>query len=407
MEGLMVGIDLCDTYTQVNGTDEEKTWTIPTAVCRNKYDEEWYVGEEAYAHILQGDGIIVDKLITQVMKDGTATLGEVRYEAKELMCHFLELVTGFPMKEYGKQEISQIVIAVRRLDLKLVHILKECMVKLGVPVERVHVISHAEAFVYYTLSQKKEVWSGAVGMFNLSEEGLRYYEMKIQRGLKRMTVTADYEELDEGFNLDILKTSSGTKLADKILCSCAERVMQKKLYASMLLSGSGFDDRSWAEGFMKSLSGSRRLFLEEAVFAKGAAYQAVDFSHEKTSYPFVCICEGRLRTTISMNVVHKGQETSVTVAAAGDCWYERRAVIDVIPDHQNTVEFVVTPPDVRQKKLVSIPLEGFPDRLDRTMRVRILVTFLDGHTMDVRLKDQGFGELFPSSGVQIRQEVML
>ena len=67
----------------------------------------------------------------------------------------------------------------------------------------------------------------------------------------------------------------------------------------------------------------------------------------------------------------------------------------------------MTPLDSRKKKLVSIPLEGFPERPERTTRVHIQVKFLDENTMDVRLKDQGFGELFPSSGVQIRQEVML
>lgn len=407
MDGLVVGIDLCDTYTQINGAEEEQTWTIPTVICRNKYEEEWYVGEEAFAHTLKGDGIIVDKLVKLVMKEGTATLGDVRYEAKELMRHFLELAIAYPRKEYGQKEIRQLVISVRRLDLKLIRVLKECAQQLGIAPEKVHIVSHAEGFVYYILSQKKEIWNGAVGMFDLSEEGLRYYEMKVQRGLKKTTVMAEYEELDEGFSLDILKTSSGMKLADRILCSCAERLMQKKLYASVFLCGKGFDERDWAEGFMKALSGSRRLYLEQAVFAKGAAYRAMDFTHEKTSYPFTCICEGRLGSTVSMNVVHKGQETSVVVAAAGDCWYERRAVIDVIPDHQNTIDFVVTPLDVRKKKKISIPLEGFPERTDRTMKVRILVTFLDGRTMDVRLKDQGFGELFPSSGVQIRQEVML
>ena len=75
MDGLLVGIDLCDEYTQMSCPDEEKTWTIPTVICRNKNVDEWYVGEEAYAHTLKGDGIIVDKLVNLAMRDGTATLG--------------------------------------------------------------------------------------------------------------------------------------------------------------------------------------------------------------------------------------------------------------------------------------------------------------------------------------------
>ena len=79
----------------------------------------------------------------------------------------------------------------------------------------------------------------------------------------------------------------------------------------------------------------------------------------------------------------------------------------MIPDHQNSVDFVVTAVDSKKKKRISIPLEGFPKRPERTTRVQIRVLFLDERTMEVTLKDRGFGELFPASGVQIRQEVML
>jgi hypothetical protein len=340
-------------------------------------------------------------------KDGTATLGDKKYEAKELLTQFLKEILDLPKREYANEEIRSLVISVRCLDAKVIEVLNDCTRALGIPEEHVKIISHAEAFVYYIMSQKKEVWSGAVGMFDLSEEGLRYYEMKVQRGLKKTSVLAEYEEMEEGFNLDILETVTGAHLADKILTSCAGRVMQKKLYSSIFLSGRGFENRDWANEFMKKIAVSRRLYLESALFAAGAAYRAMDLVQEKSAYPFVCICDGRLKTTVSMSVSHKGQDTSVVLASAGDSWYERRAVLDVIPENQNYIEFVLTPVDVRKKKLVTIPLEGFPTRGDRTMKVRVLVTFIDGCTMDVRLKDQGFGELFPSSGVQIRQEVMI
>lgn len=70
MDGLVIGIDLCNEYTQVSCAKEEKAWTIPTVICRNKNADEWYIGEEAYAHTLMGDGILVDQLVKLVLKDG-------------------------------------------------------------------------------------------------------------------------------------------------------------------------------------------------------------------------------------------------------------------------------------------------------------------------------------------------
>jgi hypothetical protein len=405
MDGLLVGVDLCDEYTQIHCPEEEKLWTIPTVICRNKNVEEWYVGEEAYAHTLKGDGIIVDKLLNLAMRDGTATLGEVRYEGKDLLLRFLAQVLQFPKEEYQKSEIEQLVIAVKRLDPKLNRMLRELAIGMEIPAERVQVISHSESFIYYTLSQKKEIWNNTVGMFDLAEAGLRYYEMKVERGMKKVTVVAEYEDLEEGFSLDILKTSSGSRLADRIFTSCAERMMARKAYSAVFLTGKGFASQHWADGLMKFLCSKRKVYVEQGLFARGAAYRAAE--EQKDSEAFTCICDGRLKTTVSMNVLHRGQETMVTVAAAGDCWYDRVSVIDVIPDHQNSVDFVVTAVDSKKKKRISIPLEGFPKRPERTTRVQIRVLFLDERTMEVTLKDRGFGELFPASGVQIRQEVML
>lgn len=407
MDGLLVGIDLCDEYTQINCPDEEKTWTIPTVICRNKNADEWYVGEEAFAHTLKGDGIIVDKLVNLALRDGTATLGDVRYGGKELLYRYLERVLKLPVEEYKKEEISQIVFAVKKLEPRLNKMLRECAVRMGIEEERIQVISHSEAFIYYILSQKKEIWNNTVGMFDLSEVGLRYYEMKVQRGMKKITVVAEYEDLEEGFSLDILKTASGCRLADQILCSCAERIMTRKAYSAVFLTGKGFLSQHWAGGLMKLLCSKRKVFVEQGLFARGAACRAAEDTQGESSAPFTCICDGRLKNTVSMGVLHRGQENMVTVAAAGDCWYDRVSVIDVIPDRQNTIDFVVTSVDTKKKRMISIPLEGFPRRPDKTTRVQIRVLFLDERTMEVTLKDRGFGELFPATGAQIRQEVML
>ena len=46
---------------------------------------------------------------------------------------------------------------------------------------------------------------------------------------------------------------------------------------------------------------------------------------------------------------------------------------------------------------MKIPLEGFPERPNKTTKIRVAVGFLDEKTMVVKLTDQGFGELFPKT----------
>lgn len=407
MDGLVIGLDLCDAYTQISCFEQEKSFTIPTVICKKKNTEEWYVGEEAYGFTLLGEGIIVDKLLKLVLKDGTATISGVKYTGFTLLSLYLLRALELPQKEWGCTQIKQLVITLQSIDVKLMDALLLCTDELKIPRDKVHLISHSESFIYYTLSQKKEVWSNQVGMFELAEERLCYYELKVQRGIRQMSVLAEYENLEEGFNLDILDTPSGTKLADKILCSCGERLLQKKLFSAVFLTGKGFKTQKWATEFMKFVCTKRRVYAEDHVFSQGAAFKAADYLNAKSVYPFVCICEGRLMSTISISVLHKDKESQLTVAAAGDNWYESKSTVELIVNNQKEVDFTIVPTDPKKKRIVRIPLENFPKRPDKTTRIQIQISFLDEKTMVVVIRDKGFGELFPAGDAMVRQEVMI
>lgn len=407
MDGLIIGLDLCDSYTQISCAGKEEFWTFPTIICKEKDSDEWHVGENVYRPALEGEGIIVDKLLQLVKKDGTSTIAGIKYEGKTLLQKYLEKVLDVPKEQFWEESISQLVITLPHINAKLMDVLVYCGDYLGIPRERIHIISHTESFIYYVLSQKKEVWNNQIGMFDLTEESLCYYEMKVQRGLRQTTVMAEREKLEEGFNLDILKNASGMRLADKILCSCAERLLQKKLFSSIFLTGKGFETQEWAAEFMKQICSRRKVYVDSAIFSKGACYKAADYNREKTSYPFVFICDGRLDTTVSVKVMHRDQESQLVLASAGDNWYESRSTVDFILDNQNFIEFMITPVDPKRKKIVKMTLDDFPERPDKTVRVEVNIGFLDENTMAVMVKDKGFGDLFSVTGAKIRQEVML
>ena len=407
MDGLVIGLDLNDDYTRISCYDEEKSWTIPTVICRKKQEEVWLAGEEAYACTLVGEGVIVDKLLKMVRKDGTSTIGGIRYTGRELLNLFVRKMLEYPMKEFRENEVDQLVISLQQVDAKMTDTLMYCADFLGIPREKVHVISHMESFVYYVLSQKKDLWTNQVGLFDLSNQRLCYYEMKVQRGLRRNMVQADSENMEEAFNLDIVDSPSGSRLADRILCSCGERLLSKKLFSSIFLTGKGFDRTDWAGEFMKLVCHRKKVFAEPVLFARGAAYKGADCRQSATSYPYIFICEGRLKTEVSMRVVRGQKEGSLVLASYGDNWYESKSTMDFILDDQNEIEFTITPLDSKKKKLVRIPLTGFPKRPPRTTRIQMSLAFLDERTMVTVIRDKGFGELFPASDAVIKQEVTL
>ena len=408
MEKLIIGIDLCDTYTQAAVRGREETGILPTVICRKKTQEEWWIGEEAFKYTLVGEGVIVDKLLSLALKDGTATISSVKYGGVWLLGKYLEKLFDMIRAEYPEVPAAELVISLKNMEMKLMDELVGCAEYLGISKEHIHIVSRTECFVYYVLSQRRDVWGGQVGMFSLSDEELCYYELKVTRGPRQMTAIAEEENLEEAFSLNVLETPSGARMADRILCACGDRFLKKKLFSSVFLTGKGFSKTDWAPDFMKQVCNRRRVFVEPSLFARGAAFKAEDYLHERTSYPFICICEGKLKSTVSMEVMKRDTKVQIALASAGESWYEARSVLEVILDDQDEIELTITPhQDPKQKRVVRIPLEGFPKRPNRTTRVRIAVGFLDEKTMAVKIVDRGFGELFPKTDAAIRQEVMV
>ncbi|MDO5416119.1 MAG: DUF5716 family protein [Lachnospiraceae bacterium] len=407
MDGLVIGLDLCDAYTQISCSENDKVWSLPTVICRKKSEDQWAAGEDAYGMNLTGEGVIADKLVSLAGRNGAVTIGDTAYSGQELLERFLKLALQQPMKECRTERIRQMVVTLPDVDSRIMDCLLYCADYLGIPRNHFHVISHGESFLYYVLGQKKEVWSNLVGLFELSQNGLRYYEMKIQRGIRQSTVLSDYEILEDKVRLDILDTETGAGKMDGILCTHGERLLSRKLFSSILLTGRGFDKPSWAVDFMKLICRRRKVYGESNLFVKGAACKAKDNLAEESEFPYVMICEGRLKSAVSLEVMHNEKPTQLVIAASGDSWYEAKSTLEFILDNQKELVFQIQPLDSRKRTEVRVPLEGFPERPNKTTRIQLKVGFVNENTMAVMIQDKGFGELFPASDCVIRREITI
>ena len=91
------------------------------------------------------------------------------------------------------------------------------------------------------------------------------------------------------------------------------------------------------------------------------------------------------------------------MAGAGTNWYEAKADIEFILDNKDSVDFTVTPADNPRQTKLSVPLKEFPVRPAKATRIEMIVAFIKEDCMMVRLIDKGFGDLFPSSGQEIKR----
>ncbi len=419
MSGLLLGIDLCDDYCQVSCFNpqimdaeqvsfarDDENCLIPTVLCKRKKVDQWHIGEEAYSHALCGQGTVVDKLIRLAGKSGKATIEGVTYSAAQLLTQYVKKLIEIPVKKYDNPKINRIVFTLQEENIEVMDTLIKIGDSIGLPREKIHVSTHSEAYLYYVISQQKEIWTNQTSLFNLTERGLHYYELRTLRGRTPNVVEVTHEVLEEGFSLDILDTESGRKLAGRILLSCAERLLGGKIVTTVFLTGRGFEDTEWAGEALQFICNKRRVFAGQGLFSRGAAFLAYDYGLEQSAYPYIGICEGRLQSTISMNVLHEGRPRQLIVAATGTNWYGAKANIELIPDQTDVLELTVTSLN-GDRKVLKMELDGLPVRPNKMTRLEVVVSFSQADAMTVRVFDRGFGDFYPATDKMIRKDFTL
>ena len=421
MNKLILGIDLCDSYSQISvfspeknapeaffTGDNESTGMIPTVLCKLKGQDRWLIGAEAYRRALMGEGTMVDKLVKLLGKNGSATIEGVRYSAVELMSHYIEQLLALPRAAYGQEEVRCLAFSLRELSPDLLARLTLACDACGIPRSRLRFLSHTECFAFFAASRPREIWPNMVVGFDLNDEGMDYYEMRVLRGRRPQVLEARRESLEEAFDLDVLDTAVGERMADSILSSCADRLLAKKLISSVFLTGDGFSNvTTWAPEFLKRLCNKRKVFEGQHLFADGAAIQAYDSTREETMFPYVCICEGRLSSSISVYAVRDGRNEQLTLASAGSNWYEARSSAEFILDDVQTLELMITPFATQRVEVIPISPAELPARPNKATRIQVIISFASENHVTARVVDKGFGELFPASGMVIRRDFLI
>lgn len=405
MNPKVLGIALSDISTNLIFYPDDEALIFPTVISKKKGEDAWVVGEDAYALALDGKGIITDKLLKLTRKDGIATIDGTRYEGKEILKIYFREIINAGMEKLYKEKPEEVVVAMAGLEEDIVGDIREAFVGLGYQPNHIHIISKEESFIYFVLSLKKDIWNNKVGMYDLSDVSLTYYEMLVNRNSRKLLVNAESENMDEAFNLQILNNPSGAKLADKILTSVAEKVMDKKKFSSIFLTGQVFAEHEWADGFISYLCSRGKVYLDTNIFAKGAAFKGVDLASENSIYNLIALCEGRLRSDVFINVENNGKDGKIYLAKAGDFWGEPDTELLMIPDEKEVIDISVVGVDGKVKKNIPIVLDFLPKRPIKTRRFYFRTKFRDDKIMDVEIEDAGFGDMYPPTDVKRNIEV--
>jgi hypothetical protein len=320
---------------------------------------------------------------------------------------------------FPTEQITKLVVTVHNTEPGFVDKIYEAFALLGLNKDRVVVMSHAGAYLYYALSQDRALWQNDVGLFDFDVDGLCFYKIHINRRVSPAVAGLEIENYCAELNYSMLKhrkagpengnITSGVitkdtparNLADNnlayILENTVNRALYKQIITTLYFTGSGFEG-NWADTAIKNLCTGRRVFLGQNLYTKGACYAAMELSGDHSLNDFILLSDDMITSCVMVRVYCDAVFKDVPLLNAGENWYEVNKSIEVISEGEAELEIIKKNIMTRDVIRNTVLIDRLPVHPDRTTRLLINLTCRNKSAGTFTVTDLGFGEFYPGSG---------
>lgn len=404
--GLLIGIDLGEKITQIScfdrktfeavpiglsmGNDKERLYEIPTGIKMMPDMGTWRL-------LCQPGGggreIVINKLLNKIENETFMVSGQ-KFSSTDVMEHFMLKLLSILGEYFPEDKIERLVITVPKKTLNITKCLQMAGKSLGLFPERMTIQNYRLSYMYYAVSQPKELWLNNVGLFSFDEESLTYSQINIDRRTLPWIVGVTERDLTDVFDYSMLRDENVD--SSYAFVNTAGMVLHKQMVTTLYMTGPGFDG-SWANNALQELCNGRRVFRGQNIYTKGACFAARELAGEGKLEQCMFLDEEMISANISLRVYHEAKMQELVLAKAGSLWADVDVSVDVIPDNENEIQ--ITAQDVirHQTKAHMLSLSGFSGRENKTTRFTVRLRFADRETCVITLKDNGFGEISPTS----------
>ncbi|HBI60637.1 MAG TPA: hypothetical protein DDY31_05420 [Lachnospiraceae bacterium] len=404
---LLVGIDLGQENTQMTCFDfvsyepvpigrkiqGKRVYEIPTALAVNPSKGEWYWIDEEYAK--QEGAICLYHLLADVLREEKITTGRYSVESYQVLKRFMVKLLSLLKEYYPTEKIRKLVITVAERQERLREYLTQICGELGLPKGSLVIQNHRQSYMYYAVSQPKELWAHNVGLFEMENNVLLYSQIDIDKKTIPYIIGVIQKDLSDGIDWAALEKEGASHISYAFL-NAANTALHKQLVTTVYVTGKGFEG-PWADEALKELCIGRRVFRGQNLFTKGACYAARELAGEGKLGQCLFLDEDMIACNVLLRVYHDASVQDVLLAKAGALWSEVDSSIDVIPDEEEEIRITIQDVLKHETRAHMLSLSGFAGRKNKMTRFTIRIRFADSNTCIVTLKDNGFGEYCPSS----------
>ncbi|MBD5514360.1 MAG: hypothetical protein HDR06_06805 [Lachnospiraceae bacterium] len=411
---VLVGYDLGEKYSQISycvyGQEEATTiatvvgtkqYNIPTMLCKREGVNQWFYGKDAVKNMDEEGMFPLEGLLGLARKGDEIELDGETYDPVALLTLFLKRSMTLMNFIATVEKIDAIMFTVDELDDRMVEILSQASVNLGLKTPHIYFQSHTESFYAFMLHQPPELWNYQAMACEHDGMRLKIYRMECNKRTTPIVVLIEeqiYETLviPEETEEEAVREDA-YRMADERFLGILRKMCEGRIISSVYLLGDGFR-AEWDKQSIQFLCHNRRVFRGNNLFSRGACYGLQEkLEPGEVGSRHVFLGKDKLKSNIGMNVLRQGRESYYALLDAGENWYEVQKECEFLLEGERELEFVVTPLTGKDIETRVIPLNGGNKGAPYT-RYRMEMAMSAPETVQIKVTDMGFGELFPSSG---------
>lgn len=446
---LIVGYDLGNEYSQisfaVSESEEPETlsqvaggqkYNIPTVLCKRYGVNQWLYGREAVRGADEGEGILVDNLLSLALDGEPVLIDGESFDPVALLALFFKRSLGLfsQAKTSTNSHVSLnekrtiLMITCSMINREILEVLGSMIKGLNLKMDRIFFQSHAESFYTYMLRQPKELWNTPSVLFDYGKCGIRVYCMECNRRTTPIVAFIEeevydfpaWEELPDGAEPDAGRQEE----LDSAFSRIVETVCGGNQIGSAFLIGDGFAG-GWMKNSLRLLCKGRRVFQGNNLFSKGACCGVQEqLLPSQMGREYVFLGNDKLKANIGMKILRQGEDSYYALLDAGMNWYEAEQSMEFYIQNGNEIVLTVTPlirnagipqnagsprnasilgnASKRVERSVPIYLEGLQGTV---ARLRMHLFIKEERHLEVEVEDLGFGKFREASGRVWRETV--
>lgn len=400
-------------YSKIDGDSPEtfsttlgkEDYNIPFALLKKYGTNQWVVGHEAVAAYEEGEGELIWDVLPHAVKEENILVDKEEYRAGDLLALFLRKSLAYLSVMATPDKVAQIVITVRDAEADTIRTLQKAVSMLKINPEKVSFINYEESLFFYSLNQGGDLQKHHIMLCDSTGGKLMVYKLERNHFLNPAVVTVERYDYDE---LDLTEQSNLTKeQKDSQFLAIMESLCESTVYSGVFLIGEGFYD-DWCRESLRYLCKGRKVYKGNNLFSKGACYAAKEKANPSGYEKNIrFLGKDRLKASVGVEVQGSEHKNNISLAKAGEHWYEVKKQCELILKETDVVSFTLDFANRRSSSIADFHLEGLPVRANRITRIYLEISMTADNCMKILIRDLGFGEIFPSTGMEWVEEMEL